>query len=233
VSLNTPLHQVRVLPRAISLIWAAAPRWTAASLGLLAAQSVLPLGLLYLTKLVVDLVAASVSPTGLDFGRVLWLIAGLGSILLLSALCGSLAALTGEMQTQSLTDHVQLLIQAKSVQVDLAYYESAQYHDTPRTPSARHRIARPGLRTAWFALGRTAWHWSHSSGCYSCCTGSSRSGYCSLRCQGRSCAFGMRGSGGARRRNDTPGICNRCSRGTAGKGNSPVRSGQAVYGALP
>lgn len=111
-------------------MWEAAPAWTAASLVLLVLQSLLPLASLYLMKLVVDAVTLSLQTHNPDMTTVLRLIAGLGGVTLLGTVCGSLAALVGETQGQIVTDHVQSVIHTKSVQVDLAYYESSKYYDT-------------------------------------------------------------------------------------------------------
>jgi ATP-binding cassette subfamily B protein len=78
----------------------------------------------------VDAVTLALQAPTPDFGRVLGLIVGLGSVTMVSALAGSLAALVGEAQGQAVTDHVQSVIHARSVEVDLAYYENAQYYDT-------------------------------------------------------------------------------------------------------
>jgi ATP-binding cassette, subfamily B, bacterial len=45
-------------------------------------------------------------------------------------LCRSLADLVKEAQSRVVTDHVSDLIHAKSVEVDLAYYENPAYHDS-------------------------------------------------------------------------------------------------------
>ena len=130
MTLKDQFQRLLHLRRAVRLVWQSAPGWTLANLVLYVVQGVLPLASLYLTKLMVDAVTASLrSPTS-HFSRVLWLILGLGGVALAGALCGSLAALVGEVQGQAVTDHVQSLIHAQSVGVDLAYYENAQYYDT-------------------------------------------------------------------------------------------------------
>jgi ATP-binding cassette subfamily B protein len=82
-------------------------------------------------KLVVDAAAAAVSTGDRDaaFGRVAVLVALAGGVALGSALCRSVAGLVSEGQGQAVTDFVHDLIHAKSVELDLEYYESSEYHD--------------------------------------------------------------------------------------------------------
>jgi ATP-binding cassette subfamily B protein len=116
---------------ALRLVWQSAPGWTMASLALLVVQGALPLVSLYLMKLVVDAVTTALeSPDkGAAFGRVGLLIGLTGGVALVSALLRSLAGLVSEAQGQVVTDHLSDLLHAKSIEVDLEYYESAQYYD--------------------------------------------------------------------------------------------------------
>ena len=124
----------RVLPfeRALRLVWESTPGWTLAGAGLMVVQGALPLLALYLIKLVVDSVAAGLATPerGIVFGRVAFLIGLAGAVSLLSALFRSVAGLVNEAQAQVVTDHMQNILHAKSVEVDLEYYENPQYHDT-------------------------------------------------------------------------------------------------------
>ncbi len=122
--------RLRLLP-ALRLVWQSSPGWTVARAVLLIIQGTLPLLSLYLTKLIVDAVAAS--GDGADrraaFGQVAILLAGAGAVALLTALCTSLAEMVGLAQSQRVTDHIQGLLHAKSIEVDLEYYENARYYD--------------------------------------------------------------------------------------------------------
>jgi ATP-binding cassette subfamily B protein len=128
--LTTRLHRLLLLRRAVILVWRASPGWTVASLILLVLQSVLPLASLYLLKLIVDAVTAALKSPQPDFNHTLLLILGMGAVTLAGALAASLASLVSEVQGQSVTDYMASIINAKSVQADLAYYENPQYYDT-------------------------------------------------------------------------------------------------------
>jgi ATP-binding cassette subfamily B protein len=103
-----------------------------ASLALLVVQGALPLLSLYLMKLVVDAVVTGLaaSDQGAAFGQVALLIGLTGGVTLLGALSRSIAGLVSEAQAQVVTDHVQDVLHAKSIEVDLEYYENPQYYDT-------------------------------------------------------------------------------------------------------
>ncbi len=57
--LTTFRSQVPHLPRALGLVWHAAPRWTAAWSLLLVIQGILPVAMVYLTRTVVDRITGS------------------------------------------------------------------------------------------------------------------------------------------------------------------------------
>ncbi|MBM3148935.1 MAG: ABC transporter ATP-binding protein, partial [Chloroflexi bacterium] len=103
-----------------------------ASLALLVVQGVLPLLSLYLMKLVVDAVTTGLATPdkGVAFRQVALLIGLMGAVTLVGALCRSLAGLVSEAQAQVVTDYISDILHAKSIEVDLEYYESSQYYDT-------------------------------------------------------------------------------------------------------
>ena len=102
-----------------------------ASLALLVVQGALPLASLYLMKLVVDAVTTALEAPdkGAAFGQVALLIGLTGGVALIGALTRSIAGLVSEAQGQVVTDHMSDLLHAKSIKVDLEYYESSQYYD--------------------------------------------------------------------------------------------------------
>ncbi len=130
MSFSPKLQRLLLMRRAVGLVWQSAPGWTLVSLVLLIAQGLLPLASLYLLKLIVDAVTAALKSSQPDFNQTLWLIVAMGAVTLAGAIASSLAALVNEVQAQSVTDHMASVIQAKSVQADLAYYENSHYYDT-------------------------------------------------------------------------------------------------------
>jgi len=120
------------LGRAIRLVWESAPRLTAIGVVLILSQTALSLLSLYLMKLVIDAMAAGLSSPdkAAVFGRMATFVGLWGGVLLLSSVCQSVQALVSEAQAQMVTDHVHDILHAKSIEVDLEYYEDPQYFDT-------------------------------------------------------------------------------------------------------
>jgi ATP-binding cassette subfamily B protein len=119
------------LLRGLALVWSSAPAWTALQLVLLVAQGIIPLATLYLTKLIVDAVTAAVGAEGTAaLGRVGVLIVLAGVVAVAGAAIRTITSLVGEVQAMRLGDRVHDVLHAKSIEVDLQYYESAEYHDT-------------------------------------------------------------------------------------------------------
>ena len=140
---NTLLEGLRV-KRAVSFVWQAAPGWTLASLILIAVQSVVPLVTLYLFKLLVDRLtglAGSSGAAGIQ-SDLLILIAGALAITVVGNLCSALLGHANAQQTQLVADHMQEIVQAKSVDMDLAYYENSQFFDKLHL-AQREAPARP------------------------------------------------------------------------------------------
>ncbi len=128
----TPLPRLKPIRRALGLVWASAPGWTAAGTALMVVQGLLPLAALYFTKLAVDAVAAGVRAPGDPdaLRRVLGWIALTGLVTLLAAGLRAFSEIVSEQQSQRVTDHVMDVIHRQSVAVDLAYYEDPRFLDT-------------------------------------------------------------------------------------------------------
>jgi ATP-binding cassette subfamily B protein len=118
--------------RALRLVWDSGPILTVASVSLVLLQGMLPLAGLYLMKLFVDTV--TVTLTAADragaFGPVALLIGLLGLVALFEVVLASVGRLVNMTQAQVVTDRMYDILHAKSLEVDLEYYESPQYHDT-------------------------------------------------------------------------------------------------------
>lgn len=132
ITFRNVIQQIIRLDRAVRLVWTNSPGWTLAQLGLVIVQGLLPLASLYLTKRIVDSVAAGVSASDLNtaFRQVAFWIGLAAGAALLSAVCNSLSDLVREAQSMRVTDAVSDLLHAQSVAVDLGYYEDPQYYDT-------------------------------------------------------------------------------------------------------
>jgi ATP-binding cassette, subfamily B, bacterial len=120
------------LERAIKLVWKSSPRWTILSVANIFILGLLPLLSLYLTKLVIDSVTIAISSTdkAVYVRNILILIGLLCLTNLASIFLGSIGKLIAMKQSQEVTTYVQDIVHAKSVEVDLEYYENSTYYDT-------------------------------------------------------------------------------------------------------
>lgn len=136
-SLHTITHTLRRKVRvtlALRFIWRSTPGWTLADLALVLVQVPLPLITLYLMKLTVDAVTRNIgaADTSGAFREAALFVALMGLISVGSALLGLVSGLVKQLQSIAVTDYMYGIIHAKSVAVDLEYYENPEYYDTLR-----------------------------------------------------------------------------------------------------
>ena len=164
------------LKRTVLLVWRSAPGWTLAEGVLLLIQGVLPIASLYLIKLILDsataCAAAGAAGGAGAISRTGWLIATAAGVGLLGALCAGFGRMVTEVQSQTVTDHVLDLLNAKSLEADLEYYESARYYDTlhmaqmeapfrpPMIVNGLVQILRSGISLVAVMALLFAFHWA-------------------------------------------------------------------------
>jgi ATP-binding cassette subfamily B protein len=117
------------LRQGMTLLWQSAPGWTGLQMGLLVLQGAVPVLGLYLLKVIVDAVGAELAGSHVP-GQLVRLILLAGGVAALGATLSALSAVVGEVQSQRLADRVNEVLHAKSVEVDLQFYESSEYYDT-------------------------------------------------------------------------------------------------------
>jgi ATP-binding cassette, subfamily B, bacterial len=161
------------LQRATHLVWQSSPRWTLVSLGLLAVQGLLPLASLYLLKLLIDTLTVSIQTRILQsFQQTLLWIALAGIVGLIGDLSRALAALAQTAQAEAVSDRVHAQLHAKSIQVDLEFYENAEYYNTlhraqeqaayrpPQILQGLIQVGQNSISLAAIVVLLTALHWS-------------------------------------------------------------------------
>ncbi len=118
-------------PRTLRLIWRAAPRLTSVWVLLLAAQGLIPAVPVYLSKPLIDGIVAAIQAGGTwDSLRPLLLPAAalIAALVLIEVLQIAIEWVRAG-QAEHVHDYVRELIHAKSIAVDLAFYESPEYYD--------------------------------------------------------------------------------------------------------
>ncbi|MEJ2080098.1 MAG: hypothetical protein P8Z74_19185 [Acidobacteriota bacterium] len=129
--LNRLRRQLRSLPRALALVARAGGRWTAGWIVLTVIQGLLPVAVVYLTKLIVDAVAASLGAgVRWETAEPILLYGGLmAGVLIVSELLRAAVNWVRDVQSELLRDYISFLIHQKSIDADLAFYESADFYD--------------------------------------------------------------------------------------------------------
>jgi ATP-binding cassette, subfamily B, bacterial len=116
---------------AIRMVWNSSPRWAMARIGLLIVQGILPLCSLYLTKLIIDALTLGLkTQPEVAVQQLLVLLGLVGGVALISDFCTFLAELVNIGQSHRVNDVMSDLLQAKSIEMDLGYYEAPQHLDT-------------------------------------------------------------------------------------------------------
>ena len=133
--------QLSYLPRTLRLVWNATRNWTLAWSVLLVVQGLLPAAAVYLTKVLVDSLVAAVKAGGSweSTRPVLFAALFMGAVLLLIELVQSASTWIRTAQAELIRDHLSALIHEKSVALDIAFYESPEYHD--RLEQARNDLS--------------------------------------------------------------------------------------------
>lgn len=143
------------LRHGLSLVMQSGRRWLAAQLVLMVLQSIIPLLALYLLGKIVDAIATALVSGGGDASRLLVLILLAGGVGVLGAALRSLSTLVTEAQALHLSDHVQEILYRKSLEVDLEFYESTEYHDALLRAQAEAPVRPARVVAAMATVGQS------------------------------------------------------------------------------
>lgn len=123
--------QLSYVPQTLRLIWRAARWWTLAWLVLLCVQGVLPAALVYLSRLLVDSLAAAIG-SGWSWENIrpaAFPASFMAGVIVLTELMQGVSGWVRAAQAELIRDYLSALVHQKSLAVDLAFYESPEYHD--------------------------------------------------------------------------------------------------------
>ena len=123
--------QMRFMPRALQLVGNAVGNRGLLWLGLLGAQGLAPVAIVYLSRPLVDNFSGAIG-AGDDWARIaptLWVGAAMATILLFGEALRSATDWVRAELAARVEDRVSTLIHEKSTTVDLGFYESPEFHD--------------------------------------------------------------------------------------------------------
>ena len=113
--------------KALLLVWQASKKWTVISIVFQVIQAILPLLILYLTKLIVDTLTENSGQ--IDFSLILKYIGLFGLVHLLQTVINNYQQLATEAQQQLVADHLSKKVIDKTTQLDISFYENPKFHD--------------------------------------------------------------------------------------------------------
>ena len=124
----------RYLVQATGLVWSSARAWTLLQGILVVTQGLLPVATLYLTRQIVDAVGRYLAqaPGDKNPGFLLALLPWVGGVVAAGWVLRAGSAIVAEAQAEAVSDHVQGALQKKTAEIDLAYHETAAWHDQMR-----------------------------------------------------------------------------------------------------
>jgi ATP-binding cassette subfamily B protein len=123
--------ELSYLPHTLELVWAAAGPWTVLWLALLVLQGLLPVALVYLTRSVVNVLLPAVRAGGswAALRPALPLAIAFGGTLLAIEVLRNIGAYGRAAQAELVEEYINGLVQRKSLEADLGFYESAEFYD--------------------------------------------------------------------------------------------------------
>jgi ATP-binding cassette, subfamily B, bacterial len=119
--------QLPYLPKTLRLVWQAAPRHAPVWTALLVVQGLLPIATVYLTRSLVNALVHAVG--GGSASRALLLMAGMAALLLTAEAARVAARWVRAAQADRVQDHISRLVHEKSIAVDMAFYDDAEFYD--------------------------------------------------------------------------------------------------------
>ncbi|MFN0160568.1 MAG: ABC transporter ATP-binding protein [Burkholderiales bacterium] len=117
------------LRRTLSIIWQSHPRLALGGCILVLLQAGLPILLLFLIKRIVDALAAG-GDASARLSELGFLVGVAAAVALTESLTGAARRYVSEWQAAAVSERLHDMIHAKSVEVDLAFYEDAEQRDT-------------------------------------------------------------------------------------------------------
>lgn len=130
-ALRAARAQLPMLAAAVRLLHASASKWTTAWVATLVLQGLLPVAVVYLTRAIVNHLAAATAGRGgwQAAGPIFVLVVSMAGVMLLLEVLRAANRWIRTAQSELLRDYVSDLVQRKAVSLDLARFESPDYYD--------------------------------------------------------------------------------------------------------
>ncbi len=119
------------IPRAIRMVWNAAPGWSSLWAALILVQGLLPVATVYLTKALVDSLSFAVSQKNdpAAFTTAIYYLVAMAAVLITTAALKAVAQWVQTAQSEIVQDYIKDQVHSQAIQLDLAYFETPGYYD--------------------------------------------------------------------------------------------------------
>jgi ATP-binding cassette, subfamily B, bacterial len=117
------------VPATVRLVWRAAPRWMIFWASLLVIQGLLPVGVAYLTRGIVNRVVEMLRAPGHDLSPIVPLAIIMAAVLLLGEVVNSLFTWAKATQADFIWAHVIEAVHAESSSVQMGFFDSPEFYD--------------------------------------------------------------------------------------------------------
>ena len=153
--------QAPYIPQTMRLVWQATGMWMVAWLALLFVQGVLPVGIVYITRHVVDSLvgvvkAGGVLGVGIKTYDVIFPLCVLGVLLVSEQILRSAAQLVRTIQSERIADYMTGLIHDQALAADLSFYDSPAYYDRLHRAQMDAKIRPLALLEGMGSLGQNS-----------------------------------------------------------------------------
>ena len=126
-------QQAPYIPKTMGLVWQATGMWMIVWLILLLVQGVLPVAVVYMTRLVVDSLVGvtkqDAAIRGIKTYDVVFSLGILGLLLVIEQILRSAGQWVRTVQSERIQDHMTGLIHDQALAADLSFYDSPAYYD--------------------------------------------------------------------------------------------------------
>ena len=120
---------LRNVPPVLGIVWQSAPAVVAAGLVFRIAASLLPIALLWITKLIIDGIVHAVSTHQLVRPRFWWLVAAEFGLAVLGTILARIIDYLDALLADKYTHHVSIRVMKHAAELDLLAYESPVFYD--------------------------------------------------------------------------------------------------------
>ena len=129
ISWNERLAALRNVPSVFRLVWAAAPKTVASGIVLRIISALIPLGMLSISRFIIDLVIATVKHSGAFPKQMWWLLAGEFLMAAANQVLSRAIDYTDARLADEFTREVSLRLIRHATKLDFASFEDSNFHD--------------------------------------------------------------------------------------------------------